>query len=279
MNYKKKYLKYKTKYLSLKEMSGGSNDNIVNKVNNFINELKKKNIQLLVFDFDKTILNINAYELYKNDYGFDLYGIEFKKHMNTRNDTDIEKEFADLELFKEIISQAKNNDIKIGIASNNFDHIIRVYLEKVKINDIPIGINDTLKYRDTKYYKYDDNQNKNSKIDNLIGRINDNNLFKDTTRENVLLIDDDIKNFNDANGYYVFTSNIKTGFNIDELNKLISELPTMNLRVSSTNKLPTINLRDPFFTKKLPNINLDNKLITRRKKQMEERKKQIEESR
>lgn len=114
------------------------------KINSFIQLLKKRNIKLVIFDFDNTILNTHStWMVNKNFYNFiDKYGntswqtnpyIHIGKSMDYWSNWFLEKpsldHFTDYGLFITLINKLKQNDINVGIASFGHKIIIKIYVE------------------------------------------------------------------------------------------------------------------------------------------------------
>ncbi len=184
----------------------------------FTKQITKMGINTVLLDFDKTILNIHAYNLLMTQFNGSID--------NFIEGRDLSNDFADQILFKKLIHNLQSNNINVHIVSFGSNELINEYMKWVDVQAKIETIKENL-------------AGKNPLIQKIII---DNNLVP----EQVLFIDDDVRNINLAiQGGCIYSYHVGIfGLNLQEFITLIKTLlgKSPNLLINASNYSKFMNI-------------------------------------
>lgn len=181
--------------------------------NNYILNSKfiDQNIDLLVWDFDNTLIDMNAYNRHSMDHNY------------IRNELTFEQLTQDIpywQFFKETVVKLVNNGKKVGIASFGIYKIIRAYMDKI------FGFNQkyftvvNIYARSSPYDK--PLPNKNEYILNMMDH------YRIKNPERVVLFDDLMTNISEASLIGIIAIHIPGILDNDDITNLFSPKTLVN---------------------------------------------------
>ena len=133
---------------------------------NIVQKMKDKSYKIVAFDFDQTIVNIHT----------------FFAGVNPTNvhERSLKEDFADIELFQEVVRKLQQNQIKVAVASFGYKAVIEAYLAEIFPNDS----------KEITILSRENDLTKSKMLKLLAKELNDEDLNKNQ----VVLFDDDAKN-------------------------------------------------------------------------------------